>query len=122
MRNVGFGSWLCENAKALDGDRRNCSPQTVLALKLASALNFKNDLKDVIPQRFGTQIDLRPEGPQVHKLEDASQVDAWRKEAGLPAIAVVLARAKADPLPTPLEHEARRAAALLWRQKVGWVT
>jgi hypothetical protein len=74
------------------------------------------------PQRFGTQIDLRPEGPQVHELEDASQVDAWRKEAGLPAIAVVLARAQADPLPAPQEHEARRAAELLWRQKVGWVT
>jgi hypothetical protein len=74
------------------------------------------------PQRFGTQIDLRPEGPQVHELEDASQVDAWRKEAGLPAIAIVLARAQADPLPTPLEHEARRAAELRWRRKVGWVT
>ncbi|WP_407179297.1 DUF6624 domain-containing protein [Bradyrhizobium sp. STM 3562] len=74
------------------------------------------------PQRFGTQIDLRPEGPQAHELEDASQVDAWRKEAGLLAIAVVLARAQADPLPTPLEHEVRRAAELLWRQKVGWVS
>ena len=73
------------------------------------------------PQRFGTQIELRPEGPQVHTLEDASQVDAWRKEAGLPPIAAVLVRAQADPLPTPLAHEARRAAELLWRQKVGWV-
>lgn len=74
------------------------------------------------PQRYGTQIDLRPEGAQIHELEDASQVDAWRKEAGLPAVAAVLARAQADPLPTPQQHEARRAAGFLWRQKVGWLT
>jgi hypothetical protein len=74
------------------------------------------------PQRFGTQIELRPDGPRVHELEDASQVDARRKGAGLPAIAVVLARAQAGPLPTAQEHDARRAAELVWRQKVGWVT
>jgi hypothetical protein len=72
-------------------------------------------------QRFGTQIDLRPEGPQVHALEDPSHVDLWRKELGLPALAVILVRAKADPLPTPEEYEARQSAGLLWRRKVGWV-
>ncbi len=73
------------------------------------------------PQRFGTQIDLRPEGPAVHALEDASEVDARRQEVGLPAIAVILARATADSLPTPEEYAAKQAAGLLWRQKVGWL-
>lgn len=73
------------------------------------------------PQRFGTQIDLRPEGPVVNELEDPSLVDARRKELGLPAIAVVLSRAQAGPLPTPEEYEAKQAAGLLWRRKVGWV-
>lgn len=73
------------------------------------------------PQRFGTQIDLRPEGPEVHELEDPAQVDAWRKEAGLPAIAVAIARAQADPFPSPEEYAEKQAAALLWRRRVGWV-
>jgi hypothetical protein len=37
--NVGSGSWLCENAKTLDGDRRSYSSKTVLAINLASTLN-----------------------------------------------------------------------------------
>jgi len=36
---VRDGSWLCENAKTLDGDRRSYSSKTVLAINLASALN-----------------------------------------------------------------------------------
>ena len=51
------------------------------------------------PQRFGTQIDLGPDGPKPHELEDAAQVDAWRKEVGLPTLAVVMARAQGDPSP-----------------------
>ncbi|MEL1263948.1 DUF6624 domain-containing protein [Pseudoxanthomonas putridarboris] len=73
------------------------------------------------PQRFGTQVDLRPEGPEVHELEDSAQVDAWRKDAGLPPIAVVIARAQADPCPSPEEHATKQAAGLLWRRQVGWI-
>ena len=73
------------------------------------------------PQRFGTQIDLRPQGPRIHALEDPSQVDLRRKELGLPALAVVLARAMSDPLPTPEEYAARQAAGCQWRRKVGWM-
>lgn len=73
------------------------------------------------PQRFGTQIDLQPQGPRIHALEDPSQVDLRRKELGLPALAVVLARATCDPLPTPEEYEARQAAGCQWRRKVGWI-
>lgn len=73
------------------------------------------------PQRFGTQIDLRPDGPHVHELEDPSQADVWRKELGLPEVAAMLAKATSDPLPTLEEYEARQAAGLRWRCKVGWM-
>ncbi|MBE0593675.1 MAG: hypothetical protein IH616_14880 [Gemmatimonadales bacterium] len=72
------------------------------------------------PQRFGTQLDLTPDGPRVHELEDPSQVDAWRKGAGLPVLEAALARAQADPLPLPEEYAAKKAAASLWRQEAGW--
>lgn len=68
-------------------------------------------------QRFGTQIDLRPDGPQFYELEDPSQVARWRKEAGLPEIAPI----RADPLPTKPEYAANQAAEHLWRRKVGWI-
>lgn len=71
------------------------------------------------PQCFGTQIDIRPEGVQVHELEDPSKVDTWRKEVGLPAITV--APQSNDPLPTPEEYEAKQAAGRLWSRKVGWI-
>ncbi|WP_210419075.1 hypothetical protein, partial [Bradyrhizobium sp. NAS80.1] len=38
--DVGFGSWLCENAKALERDRRSYSSKAVLALKLARGFNL----------------------------------------------------------------------------------
>jgi len=47
---IGFryGSWLCKNAKALEGDRRNYSSKTVLALKFASAFTSESELRNVI--------------------------------------------------------------------------
>lgn len=74
------------------------------------------------PQRFGTQIDLRPEGPQPHALEDPAQVEAWRLEVGLPPLAAALRRAQADPRPSPEQYAAKEAAGLEWRRKVGWVS
>ena len=46
--HVSNGSWLCENAKRFDGDRRSYSSKTVVTVKLASELNFKNELKNVL--------------------------------------------------------------------------
>jgi hypothetical protein len=51
-QDVRVGSWLCENAKTLDGDRRSYSSKTVLAIELASTLNIKNELKNVILAAF----------------------------------------------------------------------
>jgi len=73
-------------------------------------------------QRFGTQIDLRPEGPVPHLLEDPSLVDVWRKEAGLPSLSDALARSRADPWPSPVEYAAKQAAGLEWVRAVGWLT
>jgi hypothetical protein len=50
--NVRSGSWLCENAKTPDGDRRSYSSKTVLALKRASVLNSESELKNVILTAF----------------------------------------------------------------------
>jgi hypothetical protein len=49
---VRFGSWLCENAKTPEGDRRSYSSNTVLALKLADVLNSENELKNLILVTF----------------------------------------------------------------------
>ncbi len=72
-------------------------------------------------QRFGTQIDLKPEGAVVHELEDPDQVDAWRQEVGLGSIAVVIAKAKDASLPSLEEYSLKQAEALLWRKRVGWI-
>jgi hypothetical protein len=71
-------------------------------------------------QRFGTQFDLTPDGPDIHTLEDPGQVDRWRREVGLGPVSEVLARAGADPRPSATEYAARRAEGDLWRRKVGW--
>jgi hypothetical protein len=47
-----LGSWLCENAETLNGERRNCSSETVFALTFASELNSENELKKVILAAF----------------------------------------------------------------------
>jgi hypothetical protein len=46
--DVCCGSWLCENTKTLERDRKSYSSETVLTLKLASAFNLDDELKNVI--------------------------------------------------------------------------
>jgi hypothetical protein len=54
-------SWLCENAKTRDGDRRSYSSKTALAVKRASELNLPNDPKNVILAAFQSlSIESRP--------------------------------------------------------------
>lgn len=73
------------------------------------------------PQRYGTQIDMRPEGPVPLELEDASQVEAWRREAGLSPLDAALARTRGEPRPTAQEYAALQSAGLTWRRKAGWL-
>jgi hypothetical protein len=42
---VRFGSWLCENAKTLNRDRRSYSSKTVLVAQRASGFNLEIELK-----------------------------------------------------------------------------
>src|SRR5262249_23504073 len=45
--NVSSGSRLCENAKAINRTRTSYSFKTVLGAYIASAFNFKNELKNI---------------------------------------------------------------------------
>src|SRR5882724_8503895 len=49
---VRSGSWLCENAKTLNRDRRNYSSKTALGLQFESAFNLEIELKNVILVAF----------------------------------------------------------------------
>jgi len=48
----GYGSWLCENAKTLNRDRRSYSSKTALGLQFESAFNLEIELKNVILVAF----------------------------------------------------------------------
>ena len=48
---VAFGSWLCENAKTLNRDRRSYSSKTVLVAQRASGFNLEIELKNIILRR-----------------------------------------------------------------------
>ncbi len=43
--DVRLGSWLCENAKTLNRDRRSYSSKTVLVAQRASEFNLEIELK-----------------------------------------------------------------------------
>ncbi len=73
-------------------------------------------------QRFGTQIDIKPTGPEFYQLEDPSEVSTWRKEAGLGTVRSALAKFRSCPLPSPEEYEAKQAQSNVWRRKIGWVS
>src|SRR6266478_8949704 len=50
-RAFRFGSWLCENAKTLNRDRRSYSSKTVLVAHRASGFNLEIELKNIILRR-----------------------------------------------------------------------
>jgi hypothetical protein len=66
MHYVSYGSWLCENAKLLDDDRRSYSSKTALGHQLAIAFNFKIELKNVILVAFRTFAFLHSQGHSRH--------------------------------------------------------
>jgi hypothetical protein len=72
------------------------------------------------PQRFGTQIELTPEGPTLCEVEDPESLDARREEAGLEPTAERLQSMQNQPRPTPIEFAARKEAEKKWRLNVGW--
>jgi hypothetical protein len=71
-------------------------------------------------QRFGTQIELTPEGPTLCGAEDPESLNERRQEAGLEPIAERLQRMQNQPRPTRSEFAARKEAERKWRLNVGW--
>jgi hypothetical protein len=51
LGGVRLGSWLCENAKTLNRDRRSYSSKTVLVAQRASGFNLEIELKNIILRR-----------------------------------------------------------------------
>src|SRR4029434_10988365 len=60
--NVRLGSWLCENAKTLNRDRRSYSSKTVLVAQRASGFNLEIELKNIILRRVSIFEFLHSQG------------------------------------------------------------
>jgi hypothetical protein len=65
-RDVGCGSWLCENAKTLNRDRRSYSSKTVLVAQQASGFNLEIELKNIILRRVSIFEFLHSQGQSRH--------------------------------------------------------
>lgn len=72
------------------------------------------------PQRYGTQFEVTPDGPVVCEVEDPERLDEIRKAVGLGPMQEHLKAIANQPLPSPEEFRARKAAERIWRIKVGW--
>jgi hypothetical protein len=59
---VSSGSWLCENAKALDRDRRSYSSKAALVVHRASGFNLEIELKNFILRRVSIFEFLHSQG------------------------------------------------------------
>ena len=57
-----FGSWLCENAKTLNRDRRSYSSKTALVAQRASGFNLEIELKNIILRRVSIFKFLHSQG------------------------------------------------------------
>src|SRR6478736_10578000 len=62
--HVRNGSWLCENAKTLNRDRRSYSSRTVLVAQRASGFNLEIELKNIILCRVSVFEFLHSQGHQ----------------------------------------------------------
>ena len=61
-RYVRCGSWLCENAKPLNRDRRSYSSKTVLVAQRASGFDLEIELKNIILRRVSIFEFLHSQG------------------------------------------------------------
>lgn len=74
------------------------------------------------PQRYGTQLRAGADGrAEPCPLEDPQNVEALRREVGLPPLAELLARSHPDPPPRAGDQAAADAADRRWRREVGWL-
>jgi hypothetical protein len=58
------GSWLCENAKTLNRDRRSYSSKTLLVAQRESGFNLEIELKNIILRRVSIFEFLHGQGPE----------------------------------------------------------
>jgi hypothetical protein len=86
-RDFRFGSWLCENAKTLNRDRRSYSSKTVLVAQRASGFDLEIELKNIILRRVsifeflhsqGHSLQGRPSGKFSHERGDAESGSQFR--------------------------------------------
>ena len=87
LANVAFGSWLCENAKTLNRDRRSCSSKTVLVAQRASGFNLEIELKNIILRRVSIFEFLHSQGQTRKSAAPAAR-------SALPSRTEVVSRAR----------------------------
>lgn len=128
-REAAEAAWLvAQHAIGEPGFMRSCRDLLDEASRTAQAprwqfayLDDRINVFEGKPQCYGTQIDLRPEGPAVHELADMADVEVLRDEIGLPSMASALSKAQSDPRPSFEAYSTKQVEALLWRRRVGWV-
>lgn len=79
---VGYGSWLCENAKTLNRDRRSYSSKTALVAQRESGFNLECELKNIILRRVSIFEFLHSQG-QTQKSECATGKSALPSTTGI---------------------------------------
>jgi len=114
---VGSGSWLCENAKTLDGDRRSYSSKTALTVKRASELNLTNEPKNVILAAFQSFAFLHSQGSK-GDLADPSGVSP-RYPRNLTSGHSPRMSATGHKRSVSASNQAERALGAMWLGAVG---
>src|SRR2546429_8786517 len=71
--DVRSGSWLCENAKTLNRDRRSYLSKTVLLAQRASGFNLVIELKNIILRRVSIFEFLHSQGQKPTSAASARQ-------------------------------------------------
>lgn len=71
-------------------------------------------------QRFGTQLEVTPDGPKLCPTEERETLDERRLKAGLDPIAERLQSMQGTPRPTQAQFSARKREERAWQVKVGW--
>ncbi len=73
------------------------------------------------PQRYGSQLRGGSAGLEPYPLEDSTNVEQLRQELGLPPLAEIISRSRANPPPSPSDPVAKDAQEADWRRAVGWI-
>jgi hypothetical protein len=117
QHSINHPAYMCECRDLLDAaSRKGEVPRWHFAY-----IDDRIRVYQGIPQRYGTQWRGGPNGLEPYTLEDASKVDEWRAELGLPALAKMRASAPPRKKWDPEAEAQREAAELCWRKEVGWI-